>query len=482
MQLVKLITPKKTKTLHCYSTYRHGLSLTLLVLFLSAFSSVHAQDNSPYTRYGMGDLVPSTNIANRAIGGISAAFADPFSINFSNPASFAAFQSAIEANSKKVKSGRAVLDIGINVDSRTLREPSNPIKFTASNALFSYVQVGMPLKHNWGMSFGLRPLTRISYKIKNNERLYNPIPPFNAIDSASTLYQGNGGSYLASVGTGFSLFSRRRKAMEEKLSIGVTGGYLFGTKDYSAKRTLINDTVSYQQANYETKTSFNGLYVNTGLQYQLPVDSAKRIMLTLGASGHWGQQINASQDLLRETFYYDQNLGDTRLDSVSDKTGVKGKINLPASYTVGFVLQKYPIANNTAGWLLGVDFEQQNWDQYRFYGQKDSVQKKWELRVGAQFNPVPKRNYFSNVAYRLGFFTGPDYIKVGQNLPQFGASFGMGLPLTISRQAPNQLTFINLAFEYIKRGNNDNLLKENLFRVSLGFSLSDIWFFKRKYE
>ena len=54
--------------------------------------------------------------------------------------------------------------------------------------------------------------------------------------------------------------------------------------------------------------------------------------------------------------------------------------------------------------------------------------------------------------------------------------------MAISRQAPNQATFINLAIEYVKRGNNDNQLKENLFRFSLGFSLSDIWFIKRKYE
>jgi hypothetical protein len=58
----------------------------------------------------------------------------------------------------------------------------------------------------------------------------------------------------------------------------------------------------------------------------------------------------------------------------------------------------------------------------------------------------------------------------------------MGLPIAISRQAPNQLTVVNIAFEYMKRGNNDNLLKENAFRLSLGFSLSDFWFIKRKYD
>jgi len=132
--------------------------------------------------------------------------------------------------------------------------------------------------------------------------------------------------------------------------------------------------------------------------------------------------------------------------------------------------------------MIGVDVNRQNWDNYRFYGQKDSVKSKWDFRVGGQFNPIPKRNYFSNIAYRFGLFMGPDYIKVGQKLSQFGATFGLGLPVAISRQAPNQTTYINLAFEYSKRGNNDNLLKENMFRFSLGFSLSDIWFIKRKYD
>ena len=41
---------------------------------------------------------------------------------------------------------------------------------------------------------------------------------------------------------------------------------------------------------------------------------------------------------------------------------------------------------------------------------------------------------------------------------------------------------VNLAFEYGKRGNDDNLLKENLFRISVGFNFTDLWFGKRKYE
>jgi hypothetical protein len=475
MQLVKLITPKRIKTLHC-------LLLTLLVLLFTAVTPAFSQDNSPYSRYGIGDLVPQANVINRSMGGLSAGYNDYLSINFSNPASYSNFQSLLEPKSKKIISGRAILDIGVNIDSRTIREPATAKKFSASNALFSYVQIGVPLKKNWGLSFGLRPLSRISYKMFRNERLKDPRTGL-PIDSALTRFEGSGGSYLASVGTGFALFSKikaDKNNMEEKLSVGINAGYLFGGKDYSIKRSLINDTIDYYQANYETKTNFGSLNFTAGLQYRVPLN--KKMLLTVGAYGGWGQKLTASQDVLRETFSYNANAGDVRLDSVSDRRDIKGKIILPASYTLGFILQKIPTVNKEGGWLFGIDFEQQNWSKYRFYGQADSVRNKWEVRVGAQLNPIPKRNYFSNVAYRFGFFTGPDYVKVGKKLSQFGATFGMGLPMSISRQAPNQVTIINLALEYSKRGNNTNVLKENMFRVSIGFSLSDMWFGKRQYN
>jgi hypothetical protein len=135
MQLVKLITPKIIKTLHCSPAVKHGFYLTTLILVFCAFEPVVAQDNSPYSRYGIGDLVPPTNIASRSMGGISAGYTDVLSVNFNNPASYSSFQANKELKSNKLTSGRAVLDIGLNFDNRTLAEPNNPVKFKASNAL-----------------------------------------------------------------------------------------------------------------------------------------------------------------------------------------------------------------------------------------------------------------------------------------------------------------------------------------------------------
>ncbi|MDF2384141.1 hypothetical protein JMG10_21905 [Nostoc ellipsosporum NOK] len=453
------------------------------MLTVSSLPAV-AQDNSPYSRYGLGDQVPTTNVMSRSMGGISAGYYDQLGVNYANPASYAWFQTQKEARSKKIAAGRAILDIGINYESRTLREPNNNStagKFNASNLLFSHVQLAVPLRPNWGLSFGIRPMYRISYNMIKRERLLDPISGTN-IDSAQTLSEGDGGAYMPNIGTGFKF----KTAKNQWLSLGVTAGYLFGKKDYATRRAFINDSVAYNAGNWQTKSSFGNIFFNAGLQYSVNVNS--RITATFGAYGNWQQKLKATEDRIRETYYYDESAGYTRLDSVYDNRNVKGDIIYPSSYTVGFVIQKSPLVSLTekqGGWLVGVDFSQTKWDDYRYYGKADSVRSRWELRVGGELRPAPNGNrYWSNVAYRAGFFVGPDYIHVREKLPMYGITAGLGLPLAqrLNSQARYQYTMINLGFEYIKRGNNDNLLKENLFRLSIGLSLSDLWFQKRRYD
>ena len=138
MQLVKLITPKIIKTLHC-------LLLTFLVLFFTAVTPAFSQDNSPYSRYGLGDLITPVNIINRGMGGLSAGYNDYLAITFSNPASYSNFQSFLEAKSKKIISGRAILDIGVNVDGRTLVvDLADNTAYVVTNSGISIVPIDLP--------------------------------------------------------------------------------------------------------------------------------------------------------------------------------------------------------------------------------------------------------------------------------------------------------------------------------------------------
>src|SRR6478672_1414795 len=425
-----------------------------------------AQENSPYSRYGLGDVAPSTNIVNRGMGSLSAAYADPFSINFNNPASYSQFLSYIEERSKKTASGRVLFDVGINYASHTLREGNSPQKSTSSDILFSYLQVGIPVKKNWGLNFGLRQVTKIYYKINHFERLYDPITGLN-IDSAVTNYNGDGGAFLGSLGTGFAI---------RNLSIGFNFGYLFGKKQFGTKRVFASDSVAYNPLSYNNQASFGDIYANAGIQYKINV--SQKLLLRLGAYGNLKHNINAQDDILRQT-YVSTAAGDVQLDSVYSEKGVKGKIVYPSGYGLGFVIEKKAdLKNNKYGnWLVGLDFVQNNWSEYRFYGTPDSVQDAWQVRVGGQIRPEPKKNYFSNVTYRAGIFIGRDYVHVVDQLPLLGLSFGMGLPLpNYNSLARAQASVLNLTFEYVKRGNNQNLLKDNIFRISAGLSFSDLWF------
>ena len=467
MRSAKPIIPKEIKALGCIRKINLLLCTSFLILIAE---NVFSQDNSPYSRYGLGDIVPNTNIVNRSIGGVTAGFTDPLVVNFNNPASYSSFMSIRELRSKKSVSGRVVLDVGINFDNRTLHEINPTKKFAVNDIFFSYVQVGIPIKRNWGFSFGLRPVTRIGYKMVRRENLFDPETGF-LIDSSLTEFSGDGGTFLPSIGTGFAI---------KNFSIGANVGYLFGRKEYSSKRALINDTVQYNNSNHTTKASFGKIFFNAGAQYKIHVNSTST--LTLGLDGNIKQDIKASQDIIRETFLRDPVNGDISLDSVYDQKNIKGLITYPSSYTAGFVFER-SVTKDKSGFLVGIDYTKTKWSEYRFFGVTDAVQDNWEFHMGGQLRPVSKRNYFSNVDYRAGFYVGQDYVFVGNKLPIFGASFGLGLPIPNTNPlSRGQFTRINVALEYIKRGNNSNVLKENLFRLSVGLNFSDLWFGKRKYE
>ena len=469
MQLVKSTTHKRTS--------KSGvIRLAICVLLILVINSAIAQDNSPYSRYGIGDLHPNSHILNRGMAGLSAAYADPLSVNFANPASYSRFYSLQEARSKKLAYGRILLDMGLNFDNRTLSENNNPEKFSSPNAYFSYLQMGIPLRKNLGMVFGLRPVSKIGYRVDRRERLYDPNTHL-PIDSALTEFSGDGGAYMVNTGIGFAI---------KNFSVGVNAGYLFGKKDYSTRRTMINDSVAYNRSNFETRSTFGDLFFNMGMQYRIDMNKEKTKYLQIGLSGNIKQHLNSRNDYIRETYYKSTDGGDLRLDSVTQLLDVKGVVNYPSAFGGGFLMEQLPDAKK-AGWLFGMDFIQNGWNDYRFNGKTDSVKSNWQIKIGGQIKPAIKDAKYKNlVSYRAGIFFGNDYIHLKQKLPEYGITAGISLPIAnlkdASRRFRTQYSIINISAEYVKRGNKDNILQEKMFRLSVGFSLSDLWFVKKKYD
>jgi hypothetical protein len=422
------------------------------ILTVLATSILHAQtENSPYSRYGLGDQLPSKNIISRGMGGVSSAYADVISVNFQNPSSYARLK-------------RATFDFGVEVDSRTLKSINPPRKFSSTSPIISYIQLGFPLstKKNWGMNIGLRPVTRINYSVERQEKFSD-----SQYDSLNTLFEGSGGTYEVYTGTGFSI---------KNLSVGFNVGYLFGSKDYSTKKYVLTDSSEFLYPSMHTNnTNLGGVFVNGGLQYTIKVGKAD--MLRLGAFGSLKRHFKARNEETVQTFQENATTGEIDSIDVISKVSQTGKITYPGTFGVGLMYYKGD------KWLLGADFTQTKWNDYRYFGAVDSVQDAWTFHVGGQILPsvTNAKSYWSRVTYRAGLWYGKDYVRVTDDLPTWGVSVGFGFPMRPPSYS-NQYSIINTAFEFGQRGNNSNVIRENFFKISVGLTLSDIWFIKRKYE
>lgn len=448
--------------------------LTGLVLTVLIYVSAEAQTNSPYSRYGLGDIVQNHNIATRGMGSIAAGYSDFQNLNFTNPASYGNL-SYINADALRLNptlQRSTIFEFGVELTNLTLKNVSPSANFSSKDINIPYIGMGLPikmLKANrkgifLGTTFSLKPANRISYKIANFES--EP-----GIDSIGTVYEGSGGLHEASLGAGLRI---------RNLSIGFDIGHAFGRKQYNTNLTFFNDTAFYFSSSTYTNTSLKGAFVNAGIQYEIRLKNKAQIVL--GGYGRFQQILRGDQDNTSETIYTDIDGQKVRVDSVFSDN-VEGQVIRPGTFGAGFTYR-----DKDSHWLIGADYEFTQWDKYRFYGQPDSVINSYKVRAGVEYYPATSttllKNYFKFVRYRFGFNFGPDYVKVDNTaLPQFSFSLGAGFPLKLKRGFyETQSSQLNTAIEFGTRGDKKSNLTENTVRISIGFSMSDLWFRRYKYD
>jgi hypothetical protein len=449
----------------------NSIRLKAAFLFLAltiCLSSVYAQDNSPYSRYGLGDVVNNANILNRAMGGISAGFSNERYINQLNPATYAFIGQSL---SKIPEYGKLIsFEVGTEFNARTLVQNNPAGKYTSRNVYFNYMQLGMQLskKGNWGAVFGLQPVTKESYKIETSKRL-------TGIDSLFTLYEGSGGAYQGYLGTGY----RRGN-----LALGFNAGYTFGKKESTTNLRFINDTVDYYESSSNTRANFGSLFLNLGGMYNIYLDKDKKRSIKIGGYYNLAQRMRANEDVERLTYEVSAQPGNPNagIDTIFSKTDRSGTIQYPSTFGVGFTYEK------GESLLFGVDFTGSNWSNYSYFGQSEPVRNSWMVKSGLQFVPNIKSNkYLSKINYRAGFYYGIDHIRAALvDMPIYAFTFGFGLPTSKPAYNANfrsiSPTVLNFAFEAGRRGGSNINLSENFVRIAMSVSLSDVWFFRRKYD
>lgn len=423
--------------------------LRLIILLVSWHNLAGAQTTIPYSRFGIGILQDPQPAWMKGWGSQSAAFHNTLNLNYMNPASygyinFTVFEAGLFASSLKVKTGT-----------------DSVASFTDGG--LSTLSLGFPvIRNKLGVSIGINPFSRVDYNIiQNNDSALG-------VGSSANNFTGDGGLYKFHVGAGYKW---------KDLSFGINAAYLFGKLDYSTVLSFPDTSNAYGTLRDESR-SFGDFVFTAGVQYRINLNKEEGYFLDLGVYGDLKTNVATSRNLLYSRFTYYSSSGvfqstpqpyDTIYNSSED-----GEVVFPPRISAGIMFTRL---NKL---MVGLNYDYAAWSKYVSFGEADFTTDSWRISAGAQYVPNYKSfdNYWNLIAYRAGFSIGENYLEFdNKNLKQYQASVGAGLPL---RRVLSEVSF---AAEWIKIGSiKDNPLAISNFRFTLGVTMNDRWFQKRKFD
>lgn len=418
------------------------LIMVALLATINGFSQ--ANYSSPYSRYGIGDLTYTNHPAQMSMGGLSVAMRNSKLINYRNPASYTAYDSM-----------SFVFDGGVRQRISNWETLNNSQQSEFSS--LGYLTMGFPVTQWLKVTTGLIPLSDVGYQI-NDQRIVD------GIGDVEQIYEGDGGINEFFIGGGVQL--------SEHLSLGVNASYVWGDIDLS-RLTSFPDSLYYWSAKVSKNRHISDVKFSYGLQYIQPINEDWRAIGGITYSNSAG--LEATEEHISTQLLRNPNSGlESVNDTISHSPNNDGTISLPASYGAGIMFEK----NNRL--KLGLDYRFENWQDFEAFGTPDSLQNSSYIALGAEY--LPEHNvlssYFRKIKYRMGLHYSDTYLQLNNTqLTEVGIAFGVGLPVQSSGSS------INLGVEVGRRGTTDNaLVKENYFKFTLGISIFERWFIKRKYQ
>lgn len=407
----------------------------------SIYAAAQSSTNSPYTRFGFGDLSDQVFTSNAAMGGVGHALRSSRHINTMNPASYTS-----------VDSLSFMFDLGFSMKSSNYEE--NNIKSNARNSSFDYLAIQFRLHPRVGMVVGFTPFSTVGYNFSSTEQIAGS----NNVSVTNTFY-GDGGTNTVFAGLGFKIL--------KNLSIGANIGYLFGNQEYNTTATLSNGgdyTINY------TNLNIKSYKLDIGLQYTQPLNKNNNI--TLGLTYGLGHNLNSTE--VEGT----QVTDGSSFTATSEKT-YNNRYSIPSTYGIGL---SYQYKNNLT---VCVDYTLQEWSKANLPQKFGIYKNRSKIAAGVEYTPNHiGRNFLERISYRAGAYYSSPYMKIpngsdnssfSDSAKEIGVSAGFGFPLTLFQRK----TVLSITGQYINLSpSSKNLMSENRFVLKIGLTLNEPWFMK----
>ncbi len=439
---------------------------TLLFLITAAGLMAQPKQNSPYSRYGLGDPFNQFFAAQAGFGGQTAAFHDPFHLNLDNPASYAFLRAT-------------TLEGGLFAKKSNYESSSSSLSNWSGN--LAYLALGFPLrspinevldrrKSPWqfGMGAALTPNTVVGYNVSSLDTLQD----LGAIENS---FEGNGGTYR---------FTWSSAAKYKNTALGLNLGWVFGKNTYE-NTTIFNDSLPTFWSTRRDDIRISGLTWKIGLQHDFVLKYAENDKtlatrwVTVGITGAGQQNIGSTADriFIRSRGRLSNGQYESA-DTLLQDSGVKRDVTMPAAFQFGV---QYVVANKLR---LGGQYAYEGWSSFKNEARPNDsgFRNTAAFSVGVEYIPdyASYNNYGKRIRYRAGgYFRQDPRVIDGQGLDDIGFSLGLGFPIILPRQ---QTSYINTAIEIGKLG-ADSPISETYFRITAGYTFNDnSWFYKRRFE
>jgi long-subunit fatty acid transport protein len=410
--------------------------LFISILLIAGFStSAQEGSSSPYSFLGLGTKAFRGTVENRSMGGL-ATFSDSIHLNLRNPAAYSdlqltAFSAGVTANSTKLKTNTTSTDINY---------------FT-----LDYISIGLPF-NNLGVGFGVKPRSAVGYELEERSQ------------TSISRFEGRGGLNTVYFSVGFEPI--------KNLRLGGTANYNFG--DIENKAIIFRNQVQFasREINF---TDIKGFSFDIGALYDVKLSNK----ITLKSSVRYETESSLDVSRRRElsTIQQGQNGAENVVNQINVDP-VDTEIDLPEMYAFGLGL------GQDRKWFVGLEYEKYtagDFSELGFNFGSEVVQKEAStFKFGGFY--IPRYNdpvsYFKRIVYRAGIRYEESGLQYrGEDINEFGISFGLGLP------AGRVFTNANIGVEYFERGTtSNNLIQENFISVFMSFSFNDKWFIKSKYN
>jgi len=419
------------------------LLLVLSSIIFAQFINGQNNTNSPYTRFGYGDISDTNNGEQRALGGVAIGSRSNSSINTVNPASYSS-----------VDSMTFMFNIGSSALISHFSDQSKGIN--TFNANLEYITMQFPLSKYVGFSAGLLPYSFAGYNFYTNDTAYLKNTSKRDTVPYTKTFIGTGGFSQVYMGISANLFNH--------LSLGVNAYYIYGTINNYRDLTF-GSTSGYTSTTQVNTIKANNFRFRFGLQYYKTF--AEKHDVTVGLIYEPKIKLNGGFSQITTGV-----LNDT-IDS-SHPNYVAYGFELPTMYGIGL---NYTFDKKLS---IGLDYSMQEWKKAEYFGKLDSLSNRSKLALGIEYQPNARGRKFSDhIRYRAGLNMSDSYYKVEGATPpkNYGISCGFGLPLY--NKTTNSISMLNASFEYGKIG-TVNMLREDYYKISLNVVFNEHWFFKRK--